>query len=278
MTNAIMALRPSGPLGRQWFPASTQADIRDAPASARLLGRDLVFWRSPNGAVVAAPDRCTHSKWELSKGEVHDGCLVCPKHGWTFGDAGRCVAKPSNLPISERAHLTTHPSAERYGLIWVSLDEPTAPIIDIDWDTDERFRRIFTSASVWQSNAIRIVETILSQSDSAFGDAQVDVPFFVQGTLKSQDGAAHHRLVSCTPGGGRTSVVTTVLWTTNRSEAEDAKIVEQATADLRRIKEAAEQDGGLAPAADIASNNPLAPSVTEWRSRFSDFVGQPAAQ
>lgn len=124
MTSALTVLSAAGPLGHQWFAVARSANVQDAPAAARLLRRDLVLWRSPSGAVVAAPDRCTHSKGDLTKGEVNDGRLVCPKHGWTFGDGGRCVFKPSGLPINDRAHLKIHPCVERYGLVWVSLDNP----------------------------------------------------------------------------------------------------------------------------------------------------------
>ena len=48
------------------------------------------------GDVVAAPDRCPHREAPLSAGFVEDGCLVCPYHGWKFGDDGRCVKVPSS--------------------------------------------------------------------------------------------------------------------------------------------------------------------------------------
>ena len=97
-----------------------------APVAVTLLATKVVLYRSSDGAVIAAPDRCPHREAPLSQGVVEDGCLVCPYHGWTFGDDGRCVRVPSatdHVPPPPRAHLATFGSAERYGLVWVCLGD-----------------------------------------------------------------------------------------------------------------------------------------------------------
>ena len=168
---------------------ATSADVEDGPAAKGLLGRNLVVWRGPSDEVIAAPDQCTHSKGDLSKGEVTDGRLMCPKHGWTFGDEGRCVFKPSGLPINDKAHLHVYPCAERHGLIGVSLNEPDHPGIELAWDGDARHRRIDLRSSVWQSNPIHIMEILLAEDDSSTVDRTAELPFVVHGTFKSYDGA-----------------------------------------------------------------------------------------
>src|SRR3954449_4414650 len=85
-----------------------EVEIGGAPTSATLLGTRIVLWRSTSGKVVAAPDRCPHREAPLSAGHVEGGCLVCPYHGWTYGDEGRCVRVPSaadGVPPPPRAHL-----------------------------------------------------------------------------------------------------------------------------------------------------------------------------
>ena len=126
-------------LARYWYAVDRSLDVQGAPRSARLLGRDLVLWRGPNGNVIAAPDRCPHREAPLSAGSVEHGCLVCPYHGWTFGDEGRCVRVPSagdGVPPPPRAHLRTFHCTERYGLVWVCLGEPAAGIPEIDQEVD----------------------------------------------------------------------------------------------------------------------------------------------
>jgi nitrite reductase/ring-hydroxylating ferredoxin subunit len=275
MTSAVVGFSAAGPFGHQWLPVACSDDVQDAPAAVRLMGRNLVLWRSPSGAVVAAPELCTHSKGELTKGEVNDGLLVCPKHGWTFGDEGRCVFKPSGLPINDRAHLKIHSCTERYGLVWVSMNEPAAEVMDFAWDGDERYRRIHTDVSTWRCNAIKIIETLLAQADSPFADATADLPFVVQDAFKSE-GAEHRRLVACAPGDSRTSLVTTVLWTSNSAPGDDATIIDEAMADLGRVKSAAESEPAATPTVEIAGDEEGTGSA-DWKRRLLAFVGQGAA-
>src|SRR5690606_21797850 len=110
-----------------------------------LLGERLVLWRGAGGTLTVAADRCPHRESPLSPGEVEDGCLVCPYHGWTFEAGGRCVRVPSSdpgSPVPPRAHLSSVHVAERYGLVWVCLGEPAAGIPDIGEEDDPTFRRI----------------------------------------------------------------------------------------------------------------------------------------
>src|SRR5215203_4950566 len=83
-------------LENYWHVVAEVADVGSEPLAVRLLARDLVLWRGPSGGLVAAPDRCPHREAPLSSGVVHDGCLSCPYHGWTFGAEGRC-ASPSGM-------------------------------------------------------------------------------------------------------------------------------------------------------------------------------------
>ena len=144
---------------RYWYAVHRSIDVQDTPRSVRLLGRDLVLWRGPNGDVIAAPDRCPHREAPLSKGVVEGGCLVCPYHGWTFGDRGACVRIPSSsngVPAPPRAHLRTFHTTERFGLVWVCLGEPATPLFDIVEEDDPTFRRINTPVEVWKTSATRM--------------------------------------------------------------------------------------------------------------------------
>lgn len=151
-------------LTRYWYAVDRSVDVQDGVRPVRLLGRDLVLWRGPNGNVIAAPDRCPHREAPLSQGWVEAGCVVCPYHGWTFGDEGRCVRVPSaneGVPPPPRAHLSTFHCTERYGLVWVCLGEPAAGIPEIEQEHDPSFRRIGTPVHVWNTSATRMVDNFL---------------------------------------------------------------------------------------------------------------------
>jgi nitrite reductase/ring-hydroxylating ferredoxin subunit len=46
--------------------------------------------------VSAFHDRCPHAQWPISDGEITDGILVCPGHGWQFNvTTGQCLNSPA---------------------------------------------------------------------------------------------------------------------------------------------------------------------------------------
>ncbi len=154
-------------LKNHWYVVAESDDIASAPRAVRLLGSDLVLWRSASGEVVAAPDRCPHREAPLSQGTVSDGCLSCPYHGWTFGDEGTCVEVPSSGPgraVPPAAHLTTLYVAERYGLVWICPGEPSARIPEMAAETDDRYRRINSGVEVWATSATRMTDNFLDIS------------------------------------------------------------------------------------------------------------------
>ncbi len=123
-----------------------------------------VLWRGPDGALIAAADRCTHREAKLSLGTVTDGCLQCPYHGWTFGDAGRCVSVPSSGPhaaIAPAAHLSPLSVAEQYGLVWFCPAEPTQSIPYLGVDDNSSFTRLNTSMEVWNCSVTRMIDNML---------------------------------------------------------------------------------------------------------------------
>jgi phenylpropionate dioxygenase-like ring-hydroxylating dioxygenase large terminal subunit len=154
-------------LRRYWYVVAESAAIGDRPHSVRLLGDDVVIWRGPGGACVAAPDRCPHREAPLSHGHLIDGHLQCCYHGWTFGAEGRCVRVPSapeSVPIPPRAHLETVHAVERYGLVWLCLDEPVAGIPEVAAEHDGAYRRINTGVEVWQTSATRMTDNFMDIS------------------------------------------------------------------------------------------------------------------
>ena len=162
MSDSVLCNNPH--VRNAWHAVAREIDVAGSPVGATLLGTKIVLWRAPDGDVVAAPDRCPHREAPLSLGGVQHGCLVCPYHGWTFGDHGRCVSVPSateGVPPPPRAHLSTYQSATRYGLVWVCLGEPAAPIPDIAEDDDPAYRRINTDVEVWATSATRMTDNFL---------------------------------------------------------------------------------------------------------------------
>ena len=135
------------------------------PVPFRLLGRDIVLWRGRGGAPAAQADRCPHRGAKLFTGfidtAVPDGpALACGYHGWAYGADGRCVKVPqAHDPLRGlKGGAQAHHAAERYGWIWVALEDPLAPIPEIPEAADPRFRRIDEFHEPWAVAGLRIME------------------------------------------------------------------------------------------------------------------------
>jgi len=142
-------------------------DITDSPLPVRLLGQDIVLWRSADNAISAAPNRCPHREAPLSVGRVDNGLLTCAYHGWAFDPDGTCVAIPSSGPdatIPPAAHVGCHQVAQQYGLVWVCLGTPDNDIPIIAQDNDPAFRRMNTGVEAWQTCALRMADNFLDIS------------------------------------------------------------------------------------------------------------------
>jgi phenylpropionate dioxygenase-like ring-hydroxylating dioxygenase large terminal subunit len=111
-------------LSHLWFPLARVQDVNAGkPLGAELLGRRLVVFRGASGVAVAV-DRCPHRGARLSLGRMEGSALECPYHGWRWDDAGRCALVPSQPDLRSNATLQLVPSAERFGLVWASVEEP----------------------------------------------------------------------------------------------------------------------------------------------------------
>src|SRR5271156_5317915 len=80
-----------------WHPVATSDSlVAGATRPFMLMGRELVVWRTADGTLHAADDRCPHRGTRLSIGRVDGNVLVCAYHGWRYGSSGQCVRIPAH--------------------------------------------------------------------------------------------------------------------------------------------------------------------------------------
>ena len=103
-----------------WYVVCFARDLKKAPLAVQLLGRPLVLYRWGGGKVAALVDRCPHRNVPLSLGEVTEGRIECPYHGWKFTALGELDAIPGlcrdRVPL---CRVPSHAVLEQDGLIWV---------------------------------------------------------------------------------------------------------------------------------------------------------------
>jgi phenylpropionate dioxygenase-like ring-hydroxylating dioxygenase large terminal subunit len=117
-----------------WHPVAHGHALGDAPSHADLLDEPLVLWRGPDREPHAMSELCVHRGTALSLGWVSGDQIVCPYHGRRYAADGRCVAIPQledPARVPARARVPAFRVQERYGLIWVALEEPRWPLPEV---------------------------------------------------------------------------------------------------------------------------------------------------
>ncbi len=164
-TNENTALR------QFWHPVARLDDLDGpGPHPIRLLGVDYVLVKLGEWTVL--PAACPHRLAPLSAGTIVDGHLQCAYHGWCFAASGACVDIPAigpNTTIPPSAHLDAAAQVdERYGLVWVALDEPLSPIPENpEWD-DDAFGLAVIPTGTWNASAAQMADNFLDVAHFPF--------------------------------------------------------------------------------------------------------------
>ena len=176
---------------RFWYPVMPISQMSEQPQSFELLGQKLVLWLDDSGEAVVATDRCCHRSVQLSKGQVIEGNIVCPYHGWRFNGEGTCVEVPQledNSQIPKTYQIDTYLAQERYGYIWVCLGEPLNEIPDILEASDRNFRLIPLLYDTWHCAGLRVMENEFDLAHptfvhaATFGSEDSPIPHAVEVT------------------------------------------------------------------------------------------------
>ncbi len=157
-------------LRRFWYALMPMSMLEDGPKPFRLMGEDLVLWKQSDGTPAAVRDRCCHRTAKLSKGFVENGNIVCGYHGWQYDCTGACVKIPQqpDQQIPGNARVPAYRAQEKYGYVWVALDDPLRPIPDFPEDGQPGFRRIFQFYEEWQTAPLRMMENSFDNSHFSF--------------------------------------------------------------------------------------------------------------
>ncbi len=132
---------PMGELMRQyWLPAVRSDELPSPdcpPLRVKLLGEELIAFRTTSGAVGLIQNACPHRGASLFFGRNEEEGLRCVYHGWKFDVTGACVDMPSEPAESNfrgKVHARAYATRERGGVIWAymgSREEPP-PMPDLE--------------------------------------------------------------------------------------------------------------------------------------------------
>ena len=132
---------PMGNLMRQyWMPAIRSDEVPTpdcAPVRIKLLGEELIGYRTTSGAVGLIQNACPHRGASLFFGRNEEEGLRCVYHGWKFDVTGACVdmpSEPAESNFKNKVHARAYPTRERGGIIWAYMgpreEPPPLPAIE----------------------------------------------------------------------------------------------------------------------------------------------------
>src|SRR5918995_1617254 len=107
-----------------WATAALSSELPQGegpPLRIRLLGENLIAFRTTSGAVGLIQNHCPHRGTSLFYGRNEDEGLRCVYHGWKFDRTGQCVDmmnEPADRDFSAKIKIAGYPTVEVGGLVW----------------------------------------------------------------------------------------------------------------------------------------------------------------
>ncbi|MGH3138015.1 MAG: Rieske 2Fe-2S domain-containing protein [Gaiellaceae bacterium] len=144
-----------------WHPVAFSESLETEPLGVTLLGEALALWRDSHGTPHATSDLCIHRGTALSLGSVQGDEIVCPYHAWRYATDGRCTAIPQlkdPTRVPAKARIATYRCDERFGLVWVALEEPRFDLPDASDLEDDEWRTVCSGPHEWACDASRQIE------------------------------------------------------------------------------------------------------------------------
>ncbi len=173
-----------------WYPATWSRDIARELTARRILGQDVVLYRTGAGAVAALEDVCPHRLTPLSMGRLRGDSIECGYHGMTFDCQGKCVRIPGQAIIPRNAKVRSFPVVENMGLAWIWMGDPAlaeaSQVYDLPQFHDPRWSAV-------EGDALRIDCHYLSLADNLCDPAHVSfVHLSTLGNAEGEDVPVHN--------------------------------------------------------------------------------------
>ncbi len=126
---------PMGELLREyWIPSTVPSSLLPQPdcppIKVRLLGEDLIAFRSTSGDVGMVANSCPHRGASLFFGRNEEDGLRCVYHGWKFDVTGACVdmpSEPAESNFKSKVRARAYPCLDRNGMIWTYMGSREVP-------------------------------------------------------------------------------------------------------------------------------------------------------
>ena len=123
IASQAMADRNTPLIFNEWYVAALADEVGRGLLKRRVLGRNLVLFRTQDGQAVALDDRCAHRSLPLSAGTLDGDTIVCGYHGFRYDSQGDCVQIPSQSICPKGIGVRRYPLVEYGPLLWVWMGD-----------------------------------------------------------------------------------------------------------------------------------------------------------
>ena len=170
-----------------WYVAGWAREFDHELRHVKILGEDLVVFRTSNGEVAVLHDRCPHKHLPLSKGRLVGDRIECGYHGSVFGTDGKCTRVPGQPRVPPSACVRAFPVHERHDIVWVWMGDPEQvdpdDVFDLDQLGDPEWEAHQGDALYIESNYLNVAENLIDPAHVTFvhpttlgSDAHAEVP------------------------------------------------------------------------------------------------------
>ena len=149
---------------RYWLVVGTGKELKDIPQAVKVLGEELVLFRDESGKLGLLGLYCPHRGTSLEYGDIEDGGLRCPYHGWLFNVGGQCMempAEPKDSQFPRKVKHLSYPVKELGGLIFAYLGRDQAgppPLPKYKALADSAGQRSLEATRVYDYNWFNFIE------------------------------------------------------------------------------------------------------------------------
>lgn len=173
-----------------WYPLTWSRNVGRKLSRHKVLGIDLVVYRTESGQPVALDDVCPHRLAPLSLGKLKGDAVECGYHGMTFGADGRCVRVPGQAILPPNARVASYPVHEQMGLVWIWPGDPARADTTQIYDLPQYHSRQWHAA---EGDALAIGANYLNLADNLCDPAHVSfVHLTTLGNAASEEVPVEH--------------------------------------------------------------------------------------
>jgi len=174
---------------RYWHPISLTSDVSETPKELRILGEDLVIFKTTKGNIGLVHKACPHRRASMVYGKTEERGIRCCYHGWLFSPDGKILETPGEDPNSKSAarlretfKLGAYPVIEFNGLVFSYLgpmskipDFPHYDAFEISGNTTSPYRIDYNC------NWIQVLDAIMDPVHTSFLHGQSSGVQFSEG-------------------------------------------------------------------------------------------------